>query len=149
MLQKALQFLSEHNEVALATCQGNLPKLRMFQIMRQEGTMLYFATSAKKAVWRELKENPNVELLSYADNVSVRCAGMVSFLVEDEVKQWIYEHNPVLQRLYSSYDQMDYFCLPISDLDYYDLSPTPPINQHFDLMSGEMANGFVGERFCK
>jgi len=149
MLNQALQFLREHNEVALATCQGNLPKLRMFQIMKQEGTMLYFATSAKKAVWRELKENPNVELLAYADNVSVRCAGMVSFFVKDEVKQWIYDHNPVLQRLYSSYEQMDYFCLPISDLDYYDLSPTPPINQHFDLMSGEMANGFVGERFCK
>jgi len=149
MLNQALQFLLEHNEVALATCIGNLPKLRMFQIMKQEGTMLYFATSAKKAVWRELKENPNVELLAYADNVSVRCAGMVSFFVEDEVKQWIYDHNPVLQRLYSSYEQMDYFCLPISDLDYYDLSPTPPINQHFDLMSGEMANGFVGERFSK
>ena len=149
MLNQALQFLSEHNEIALATCEGNLPKLRMFQIMKQEGTVLYFATSAKKAVWRELKENPNVELLAYADKVSVRCAGMVSFYVEDDVKQWIYDHNPVLQRLYSSYDQLDYFCLPIADLDYYDLSPTPPINQHYDLMSGETANGFVGERFSK
>ena len=149
MLNQALQFLSEHNEIALATCEGNLPKLRMFQIMKQEGTMLYFATSAKKAVWRELKENPNVELLAYADKVSVRCAGIVSFYVEDEVKQWIYDHNPVLQRLYSSYEQLDYFCLPIADLDYYDLNPTPPINQHFDLMSGEATNGFVGERFSK
>jgi uncharacterized pyridoxamine 5'-phosphate oxidase family protein len=147
MLNKALQFLSEHNEIALATCQGNLPKLRMFQIMKQEGTMLYFATSAKKAVWRELQENPNVELLAYADNISVRCSGMVNFFVEDSVKQWIYDNNPVLQRLYSSYEQLDYFCLPIADLDYYDLRPTPPINQHFDLMSGEMANGFVGDRF--
>ena len=24
---------------------------------------------------------------------------------------------------------------------------TPPINQHFDLMAGEMNNGFVGERY--
>ena len=149
MLNKALQFLNEHNEIALATCEGNLPKLRMFQIMKQEGTLLYFATSSKKAVWRELKENPNVELLAYADKVSVRCAGMVNFYVEDTVKQWIYEHNPVLQRLYTSYEQLDYFCLPISEIDYYNLKPTPPINQHFDLMIGEMANGFVGERFSK
>ena len=62
MLNQALQFLSEHKEVAFATSDGCLPKLRMFQIMKQEGTMLYFATSAKKAVWHELKENPNVEL---------------------------------------------------------------------------------------
>ena len=115
MLNKSLQFLSEHKEVAFATCGGNLPKLRMFQVMKQDGNVLYFATSAKKTVYRELKENPNVELLAYAD----------------------------------SYDQLEYFCLPIADLDYFDLSPTPPVNQHFDLMAGEIDNGFVGERFCK
>ena len=91
MLNKALHFLSEHCEIALATCQGNLPKMRIFQIMRREGNMLYFATSPEKAVWRELQQNPNVELLAYADNVSVRCSGMVNFDVEDDVRQWIYE----------------------------------------------------------
>ena len=149
MLQKALQFLSEHNEIALATCQGNLPKLRMFQIMRQQANVLYFATSAKKAIWQELQENSNVELLAYADNVSVRCSGMVNFYVSNDVKRWIYDNNLVLPRLYTSYDQLEYFCLPIADLDYFDLSPTPPINQHFDLMAGEVAKGFVGERFRK
>ena len=104
MLNKSLQFLSEHKEVAFATCGGNLPKLRMFQVMKQDGNVLYFATSAKKTVYRELKENPNVELLAYADNISVRCSGMVNFYVDD---------------------------------------------QHFDLMAGEIDNGFVGERFCK
>ena len=123
MLQTALQFLSEHNEIAFATCEGNLPKIRMFQIMKQEGTVLYFSTSAEKAVWKELMQNPNVELLAYADNISVRCSGMVNFEVEDDVKRWIYDHNPVLSRLYSSYDQLVYFCLPIAEMDYFDLSP--------------------------
>ena len=149
MLQKALQFLSKHNEIALATCQGNLPKLRMFQIMRQQGNVLYFATSAKKAIWQELQENPNVELLAYADNVSVRCSGMVNFYVSDDVKRWIYDNNPVLPRLYTSYDKLEYFCLPIAELDYFDLTPTPPVNLHFDLMTGEMNNGYVGERYSK
>jgi hypothetical protein len=42
-----------------------------------------------------------------------------------------------------------FFCrnLPIAELDYFDLTPTPPVNQHFDLMAGEVANGFVGERY--
>ena len=149
MLNKALQFLSEHNEIALATCQGSLPKLRMFQIMRQQGNVLYFATSAKKAIWQELQENPNVELLAYADNISVRCSGMVNFYVSDDTKRWIYDNNPVLPRLYSSYDQLEYFCLPIAELDYFDLTPTPPVNLHFDLMEGAMNNGFVGERYSK
>jgi uncharacterized pyridoxamine 5'-phosphate oxidase family protein len=149
MLQKALEFLRKHNEITFATTDGTSPKLRIFQIMRQEGTTLYFATSSKKAVWQELQANPNVELLAFADNVSVRCSGMVSFDVSEDVKRWIYDNNPVLPRLYTSYDKLEYFCLPIVDLDYFDLTPTPPINQHFDLMAGEVDNGFVGERFCK
>ena len=147
MLQQALQFLQDHNEIAFATCEGNLPKIRIFQIMKQEGNVLYFSTSSKKAIWQEMMKNPNVELLAYADHISVRCSGMVNFDVEDGVQRWIYDNNPVLSRLYSSYDQLVYFCLPIAELDYYDLSPTPPVFKHFDLMAGEVADGFVGEKF--
>ena len=147
MLQTALQFLSEHNEIAFATCEGNLPKIRIFQIMKQEGTVLYFATSTEKAIWKELQTNPNVEVLAYADNISVRCSGMVNFDVEDDVKRWIFDNNPVLPRLYSSYDQLVYFCLPIAEMDYFDLTPTPPIFKHYDLMVGDVGDGFVGERF--
>ena len=147
MMQKALDFLRDHKDVAFATCESNLPKLRVFQIMKQEGNVLYFSTSSKKAIWQEMMKNPNVELLVYADNISVRCSGMVNFDVEDGVQRWIYANNPVLSRLYSSYDQLVYFCLPIAELDYYDLTPTPPILKHFDLMTGDMGDGFVGERF--
>ena len=149
MMQKALDFLRNHNEIAFATCEGNFPKLRIFQIMKQENNVLYFATSAEKAVWKELVHNPNVEVLAYADNISVRCSGMVNFYVEDDIKQWIYCNNPVLPRLYSSYDQLVYFCLPIAEIDYFDLAPTPPIFSHFDLMAGDMVKGFIGERFKK
>ena len=148
-MERALQFLRQHKEVTLATCEGNLPKLRMFQIMKQEGNQLYFATSEKKSVWHELLNNPNVEILAYADNVSVRCTGMVNFNVEEDIKRWIYDNNDVLSRLYNSYDQLAYFCLPIAEMDYYDLSPTPPIFKHFDLMTGDVGDGFVGDRFKK
>lgn len=100
-MQRALEFLREHNEIAFATSEGNLPRLRIFQIMKQDGTTLYFATSPKKAVWHELQANPNVELLAYADNISVRCSGKVNFDVADDVKCWIYDNNPVLPRLYA------------------------------------------------
>ena len=132
MIQKALDFIREHNEVAFATCDGNLPKVRVFQIMKQEGTTLWFATSAKKDVYKELQRNPNVELLSWADNISVRCVGKVIFDVEDEIKRWVYDNNPVLSRLYDSYDKLDYFRMDITAMDYYDLSPTPPEIMHFE-----------------
>ena len=144
MFDKAIQFLKDHKEVAFATSEGDCPKLRIFQIMKQEGHVLYFATSAKKAVWRELRQNPNVEILAYADNISVRCSGMVNFNVEEDVKRWIFDNNAVLSRLYASYDQMEYFCLPIAEIDYYDLKPTPPTFLHFDLMTGEVGRAIQG-----
>ena len=142
-MERALQFLRNHKDVALATSEDNIPKLRIFQVMKQEGNVLYFATSEAKAVWRELRKNPNVELIAFEGNISVRCSGMVNFNVEDETKRWIYEHNDVLQRLYSNYAQMVYFCLPIAEMDYYDLQPTPPEFLHFDLIAGEVSEGFM------
>ena len=146
-MQQALQFLQEHNEIALATCEGNLPKIRIFQIMKQESADLYFATSAEKAVYKELKANPNAEILAFAGRVSVRCRGKVCFEVDETTRRWIYEHNPVLPRLYTSFDKLAYFRLTPDAIDYYDLEPTPPVFKHFDLETGEVGRGFVGERF--
>ena len=148
-MERALQFLREHNEVAFATSEGHLPKIRVFQIMKQEDSKLFFATSREKKVYRELMANPHVELLAYADKQSVRCMGMIDFDVPDEIQRWIYENNEVLPRLYTSYDKLTYFLLNIVELDYYDLRPTPPKFKHFNLKTSEMGNGFVGERFAK
>lgn len=148
-MKEALDFLKSHKEVALATCEGNRPKIRIFQIMRQEGNTLYFATSAQKAVYKQLQENPYVEILTMDNQVSVRCVGKANFDVDDERKKWIYDHNDVLPRLYSSYDKLVYFALEITEMDYYDLRPTPPILRHFNLVEGTEAEGFVGERFTK
>ena len=57
--------------------------------------------------------------------------------------------KPYLFKLFERYDQIVYFVLPIAEMDYYDLNPTPPVFKHFDLISGEVSNGFVGDRFSK
>ena len=36
-------------------------------------------------------------------------------------------------RLYHSYSDLVYFRLNISELDFYDLTPTPPIFNHYNL----------------
>ena len=148
-MEKALDFLRKHVEVAFATCEGNRPKIRVFQIMKMEGTDLYFATSPVKEVCKQLQGNPNIEILSREGQVSVRCIGKAVFEVDEETKKWIYGHNAVLSRLYSSYDKMAYFKMAIEQMDYYDLEPTPPILRHFDLVSHTEGDGFVGERFSK
>lgn len=147
ILEKALEFLKEHNEVPFATCEGNKPVIRIFQIMKMDGTTLYFATSPVKNVYKQLQLNPNVEIMAYADKTFVKCSGVVSFDVDPETQKWIYDNNSVLPRLYSSYDKLAYFKMPIDLMDYYDLKPTPPVNKHFDLAKHTEANGYVGERY--
>lgn len=144
-MKESLDFLKHHKDVAFATCEGNRPKIRTFQIMYQEGSTLYFATSEKKEVYKQLQQNPHVEILAMEDKVSVRCVGEVNFNVDDERKRWIYDHNDVLSRLYSSYDMMAYFALEIAEIDYYDLSPTPPVLQHFNLVDETKGKGVVAE----
>jgi len=147
MIQQAIDFLREHPEGVLATIADNRPQTRVFQVMKAEGTTLFFATAPQKAVWHQLLANPALEFLVLHDKVSVRCSGTASFDVDDDTKRWIYDHNPVLQRLYTSYDKLVYFRLPIARLEYFDLRPTPPISKHFDLAAGTTTEGFRGERF--
>ena len=131
MLEKALEFLKTHNDVAFATVEGDRPKIRVFRIMLQEGTVLYFATSPRKEVYRQLQADPFAELLAMEGDISVRVTGKVSFDVPDDTARRIYSENAVLQRLYDSYASMVYFRLEISSMDYYDLTPDPPLLEHW------------------
>lgn len=71
-MEKTFDFLNEHKDVAFATAEQNKPKIRVFQIMKRDGHTLYFATSPHKEVYRQLRENPNIELLAMDRNISVR-----------------------------------------------------------------------------
>ena len=62
-MKRTLDFLKNHVEIAFATCEGNRPRIRIFQIMKMEGTMLYFATSPVKEVFSQLHDNPFVEIM--------------------------------------------------------------------------------------
>ena len=136
-MQEALDFLRQNKDVAFATVGTNgRPMLRIFQIMKIEGHTLYFATSSRKAVYQELQANPAIEILSYKDNISVRLGGDANFDVPDGVQQKIYDTNPVLQRLYADYRELTYFSMEIDRLDYYDLTPTPPVLRHYDKADG-------------
>ena len=138
MMKQALDFLKSNKDIALATVGlDGRPMISAFQIMKADGNTLYFATNPRKAIWQELQANPAIELLALKGNISVRVGGDVSFDIPDVLQQEIYDTNPVLQRLYPDYRAMTYFSMEIDHLDYYDLTPTPPILRHYDKVSGQ------------
>lgn len=130
-MEKALRFLAGHKEVAFATVEDDKPKIRVFQIMKQEGGVLYFATAPQKEVYKQLQRNPWVELLAMEGNISVRITGKAFFDVPGRIGEEIYRITPVLRRLYKRSADLVYFRIPIDALDYYDLAPTPPLFEHY------------------
>jgi len=133
-MEKIFNFIKQRKEVALATCNKNgNPALRIFQIMLidEQEKILYFATSPKKEVYRQLQDNSNIEILGFADNVSVRISGKAFFDIPDAVCRKIYDENNVLQRLYKQYTDLVYFSLPIKKAVYYDLNQATPIHECF------------------
>ena len=131
-MEKAFEFLKTNKEVAFATVEDDKPKIRVFQIMKQEKNTLYFATAPEKEVYRQLQENPNIEVLAMKENIFVRMAGQAVFDVDDKTAREIYAANPVLSRLYRAYTDLIYFRLPALSLDYYDLTPEQPLQEHYD-----------------
>ncbi len=133
-MKKIFNFIRQHKEVALATTNENgNPAVRVFQIMLIDEVekALFFATSPAKEIFKQLKNNPNIEILCFADNISVRISGEVFFDVPDAVCKKIYRENPVLPRLYKQYTDLAYFRLPIQKADYFDLNPATPIHECF------------------
>lgn len=137
-MKEALDFLACNKDVAFATIgSSGRPMLRIFQIMKIDGHTLYFATNNRKNVYRELQANPAIEILAYRNNISVRVSGDAVFDVPDSIQQEIHRTNPVLQRLYPDYKELAYFSMEIDRLDYYDLTPTPPLLRHYDKASSQ------------
>jgi len=131
-MEKIFKFLDENIEGTLATVEGEKPRIRVFQIMKRADKTLFFATSAHKHVYSELTENPCVEFMSWKGNVFVRVAGKADFSVDDETQQEIFRNNAVLQRIYGDYRKLVYFKVDPEAIEYFDLSPTPPISEYYD-----------------
>jgi len=136
-MEKSFKFLDENVEVALATVEDDKPRIRIFQIMKRVNHTLFFATSAKKHVYSQLQINPNVEIMASKGDIFVRVAGKADFSVDEDIQQEIYRNTPVLQRLYENYQSLAYFKIEAKELEYFDLKPTPPVVEYYDLRKQE------------
>ena len=129
MDEKLLEIFHKNKEVAFATSVNGKPHVRIFQIMKIDGNSIYFATSPKKEVYAQLRENPNVAILDLKGASFARVSGTIDFDIPDEIQR---ETNPVLPHLYKTYKDLVYLRLPAEQADYFDLRTTPPTLIHYD-----------------
>jgi uncharacterized pyridoxamine 5'-phosphate oxidase family protein len=104
-MSEILDFLKESKVFYLATVEGNKPKVRPFGFAMEFEGKLYFATNESKPSYRQIVENPNVEISATNEkNEWVRIAAQAVFDSRPEVKAKVFEVAPHLKNLYGNPD---------------------------------------------
>jgi uncharacterized pyridoxamine 5'-phosphate oxidase family protein len=88
----------------LATVEGNSPKVRPFGFVMEFEGKLYFATNDQKPSFRQLSENPRIEISTTAQDGKewIRLSGKAVFDQRPEVKNRAFETAPPLKQMYGS-----------------------------------------------
>ena len=101
-MKKIVSFLADSGLQYLATLGfDGKPKVRPFQFMFEANGKLWFCTSNQKEVYRELQEQPYVELCaSGANNSWLRISAKVVFENNLEIKTRVLEVSPLVKGIY-------------------------------------------------
>ncbi len=105
------------------------PKVRPFQFMIEEAGKLYFATSNRKSVYREIEKRPHVEISACGDGGSwIRLSGKVVFVSDLGIKAKTQEASPLVKSIYKTPENPDFevFFLDEATATIADFSGEPP-----------------------
>ena len=103
-MKEVRDFLKEAGVYYLATVENNKPKVRPFGTIEIFEDKLYIQTGKKKDVYKQIENNPNVELCAFKDGKWIRLSGE---LVPDdrvEAKKDMLDKNPNLRGMYNEND---------------------------------------------
>lgn len=91
----------------LATMDGDKPQVRPFGALCEFEDKLYLITTNKKAVYRQMKQNPNVAICGMYEDKWIRISGQVEEDTRREARVAMMETNKeVLSKMYSVDDQL-------------------------------------------
>jgi uncharacterized pyridoxamine 5'-phosphate oxidase family protein len=101
--QECIGFATEHPVCSLATVDGDQPRVRTFLLWRANEDGFFFETLNPKDVYKQLKDNPKVEMCFYNNEAdlekakTMRLSGEVEFLDDPDLKKQLLTDWPFLQ----------------------------------------------------
>ncbi|WP_425808206.1 pyridoxamine 5'-phosphate oxidase family protein [Desulfitobacterium sp. Sab5] len=129
-MNDVVKFLNESSVQYFATVdKDGSPKVRPFQFMLEKEGKLFFCTSNQKEVYREIKNNPNVELCASSPSYAwIRLSGKVVFSNDLNIKAEVIEHSPLVKSIYKTSDNptFEIFYLEKAKAVIADFSGEPP-----------------------
>lgn len=97
---KVNELLDKAKVFYFLTTDGNQPKGRPFSFHLMDGDKLYFSCGTFKKVYKQLTENPQVEVLAVSGSEFMRYDGMVKFVKDEALLQKTREAMPQIMALY-------------------------------------------------
>jgi len=99
-METALEFIKANPVFHLATVEGNQARVRPFGFVMKRNGALYFCTNKSKDVYRQLLQNPDIEISAMGKDRWLRIRGRVAFDDSREAKAQVFEEMPDLRRMY-------------------------------------------------
>ena len=101
--QEIFEFINKNQACTLATTDGNKPHVRGMLIFRADNNGIIFHTGVMKDVFKQLQNNPNVELCFINDNIQIRISGTASLENDLKLKEEIVANRPFLKPIVDQY----------------------------------------------
>ena len=103
-MKEVQEFLKECGVYYLATIEDDQPRVRPFGTAEIFEGHLYIQTGKKKDVFKQIMNNPNVELCCFKDGKWLRVTGKLICDDRVEAKKDMLDKNPSLRTMYNELD---------------------------------------------
>ncbi len=121
--------LKENPNGVLATQDGSKVKTRVFQYLFTDSNKVYFCTSNKKPVYKQIKANPNVSFCTYPANFTpvVSVNGKAVFVNDLSLKTRALDENPGIKGLYNTPDNpaFELFYIDVEEVETFSFTDGP------------------------
>jgi uncharacterized pyridoxamine 5'-phosphate oxidase family protein len=134
-MEQVIKMLEESPVIYLGTVseQGH-PHVRPVALTFYKHERFYFSTSNKTSLYRDLMNNPFVEIsVTTNEFVWTRVSAKVVFIEDEEIKKSALEEKPMLKNLFATADNPDFNMFYLKDgiATIYDYSGEAPKTWRF------------------
>ena len=118
------KFLKENLNGIFTTVEDGKPKSRAFQFLFADGKKVYFCTENNKAVFRQIKENPNVSFCAHKADFSyvLSISGKATFVNDVNLKARTLDEYPALKEMFKTPNNpiLELFYVDVEEVDTFD-----------------------------
>ncbi|MFV0519510.1 MAG: pyridoxamine 5'-phosphate oxidase family protein [Lachnospirales bacterium] len=120
-IEKVNDYLTEAKSYFLTTVKDNKPKCRPIGLNLLIEGKIYFGVGDFKEVYKQMQENPYVEICAMVNNKFLRYHGKAVFTTNEDIAKNALEAIPVLKNIYNDETghKIKMFCLEEATADFY------------------------------